>query len=232
MPAAATTQPCRVCTIASGPRRATTRTASSSIACSRSCLPVRSRGHVYQPALHLGDDLGGDDDDVAVGQPGGGGRDRRREVVAGPELGQARDRQDREPGGEAQTPAASRAARARSAVASGEDMSSGTRRTSTPGHLGVVVGRHQPGVEQPAGRAGAVVPADALGADLDAEHGQAAVGHPADDRAADDRRDAGDAGREVQQRLPQAGHAEDRADRRPPGSTAPAGRRRRRRRPR
>ena len=121
-------------------------------------LRVGRGGH--EAALDLGDHLGGDDDDVAVGQPGRGGGERAGEVVAGPELGQARHRQDGEaPGrrgrrrgpdrtacgapaapasssdrpGPAQTPATSSAARAIAAVAGTSVISSGTARTSTPG---------------------------------------------------------------------------------------------------
>ena len=90
MPAAATTQPCGVCTIFSGPRRATTRTVWSSIGLPGG-LAVGAGLHPDQGALDLGDDLGGHDDDVAVGQPGRRARDRAGEVVAGRELRQPRD---------------------------------------------------------------------------------------------------------------------------------------------
>jgi len=75
-------------------------------------------------------------------------------------------------------------------VASGEDISRGTCRTSTPGIS--------------AGSAGATSQASSSR--------QAAVGHPAHDGAADDRGDADDAGGGARQRLPQARHTEDRAD--------------------
>ena len=101
-----------------------------------------SAGARHEPALDLGDHLGRDDHDVAVGQPGRGGGDRAGEVVAGAELGQARHRAAR-----AMAPGAawshggdrlrhrptSRAARAIAAVAATSVISSGTARTSTPG---------------------------------------------------------------------------------------------------
>ncbi len=79
-PAAASTSPCLVSAIVVGPRRATTRTVSASIACSRSAAD--------DPALGLADDLRGDHHDVAVAQPGHRVRDQRAEVVAGRDLGQ------------------------------------------------------------------------------------------------------------------------------------------------
>src|SRR5690606_18849782 len=54
-------------------------------------LPV---GRLDDPALRLGDDLRGDDEDVAVGQVRLGGRDQLGQVVARADLGQARHRPD------------------------------------------------------------------------------------------------------------------------------------------
>ena len=102
--------------------------------------------------------------------------DQRGQIVAGPQLADAEHRQDLEPrcrviaGGHATS---SSAARTIAAVASSSVISSGTARTSTPGHLGGVAVVDQPAVEHAAGAAGAVVAADALGADLDADRGQA-----------------------------------------------------------
>ena len=196
MPAAATTQPCRV---SHDPQRAAAgdhahRLVRRSPAAGpprgrRPARPRTSRPSTLETTLEV----------TTTTSPsashGAARGDRGGQVVAGRELGQPGTGCTEMPGGRAQAPAASRAARARAAVASGEDISSGTRRTSTPGTSAVSLGRDQPGVEQAAVRAGAVVPADALGAHLDAEHGQAAVGHAAHDGAADDRGDADDPAR-------------------------------------
>ena len=102
-------------------------------------LGVGGCGH--EPALDLGHDLAGDDHDVAVGQPRRRGRQRRGQVVARAELGQAGHGQDLQAGRrpvirESQAtgaPHRSRAARAMAAVASTSLISSGTDRTSAPG---------------------------------------------------------------------------------------------------
>ena len=90
-------------------------------------------------------------------------------------------------------------------------MSSGTARTSTPG---TVTSASEVSTSQPSSRppstARAVVAADGLGARLDADRGEAGVGHAAHRRAADDRRDADDGLRA--QRLGDARHLQDRAD--------------------
>ena len=64
-------------------------------------LPVGAGRDVHQPVLDLGDDLRGDDDDVAVGQPGRRGGDGAGEVVAGSELRQPGHRVDGQPVGRA-----------------------------------------------------------------------------------------------------------------------------------
>src|SRR3954454_4359786 len=80
------------------------------------------------------------------------------------------------------------------------------------GHPPAVAGVHEPGVEQAVAGAAAVVPADALGADLDPECGQATVGHAPDDGAADDGGDADDASAALEDLLAEARNAQDRAD--------------------
>ena len=75
------------------PLRASTRTASSSISLRRSAS--RSSGSVGAATMrpsHLGQHLAGDDHDVVVAQPRRRRGDRRGEIVAGAELGQARSR--------------------------------------------------------------------------------------------------------------------------------------------
>jgi hypothetical protein len=71
----------------------------------------------------------------------------------------------------------------------------------------------EPAVEQAAVRPRAVVPADGFGARLDADRGQARVGHAAHDPAADDRRHPDDRRMRLGERLPDARNREDRADR-------------------
>ena len=123
-------------------------------------LRVGGRGH--EPALDLGHHLAGDDHDVAVGQPRRRGRQRRGQVVARAELGQAGHGQDLQAGrrrvvGDLSQPAAphsSRAARAIAAVASTSVISSGTARTSTPGTSAVSpVCTSQPSSSPPSARA-------------------------------------------------------------------------------
>lgn len=87
------------------------------------------------PALGLGDDLRGDQDDVAVGQRGGGGRDQLGEVVALADLGQPGDGPDLEGGcgAHARTSSArASASRAMAAVASRSVIISGTARQRMP----------------------------------------------------------------------------------------------------
>ena len=79
------------------------------------------------------------------------------------------------------------------AVASTSDISSGTARTATPGTSALSpVCTSQPSSMPSARLARAVVPADRLGRGLDADRGEARVGHAAQRLAADDRRHADD----------------------------------------
>ena len=77
------------------------------------------------------------------------------------------------------------------------------------GRVGVV---DQPAVEQATLLAAAVVAADPFGADLDADRRQAGIGHAAHRRVADDGGQADDRGGRGEDRLADAGHAEDRPD--------------------
>src|SRR4051812_24205098 len=185
MPAAATTQPCRVSTMRSGPRRATTRTDSASIArwraASRSSpgstatsrpstleitllvttttSPSASQGAAaaIAPARSSPGENSGSPGTGWTERPAGGSGPRGVPRGAGGGRGRLRV-------GAEQRPLAGPAAR----------------------DLGVVLRGDQPRIEEPAVGTGAVVPPDPFGAHLDAEHGQALVGHPADDGAADD----------------------------------------------
>ena len=127
------------------------RTASASMAASR------SPGH--HPALGLADDLGGDDQDVAVPQAGRRGGDERGQVGAGLISGRpvtGRTVSSPGPGGcghRASSAARSRAARAICAVAARSVMYSGSARTAMPVSSGAVGRGLVPVVDQPAVRA-------------------------------------------------------------------------------
>ena len=89
--------------------------------------------------LALGHHLAGDDDDVAVAQPGCGLGDGGAEIVTGPELGKSGDGKDLDSRGGSMVaahhvmPASSSPARTISAVTSGADISNGIDLTVTPG---------------------------------------------------------------------------------------------------
>ena len=108
-PAEAQTKPCRVSAITSPLRARTTRALSVTITSSwrRSLAGVRpspsrppgglDSGQLDHASLRLGHGLLGDDDRVARAQLGRGG-DERAQVVAGPDLWQPLDGQDRDHG--------------------------------------------------------------------------------------------------------------------------------------
>lgn len=102
---------------------------------------VLARVRRHDPALGLGDDLRGDQQDVPVPQVGRGHRDQFRQVVARPDLGYALDGPYLVGGngrgggvrvGHREASASSSAARAISAVASRSVIISGTARQEIP----------------------------------------------------------------------------------------------------
>ena len=192
-----------------GPRRATTRTVSASIAASRSSA-------CDDPALGLGDDLRGDEQDVAVGQARRpGGRDQLGEVVPGADLrqsgqgaGRGSDVMPRDLLGQGQ-----RLARPSRRWRPGPSSSAARRGSGCPPprhrHRRRVDGVDQPAVEQP----GAVVQGDRR-APWTRRRPRRAPCRPS--RAPGRRRRSGDrpttgtpASRD---RLADAGHGQDRAD--------------------
>ena len=180
-PAAASTSPCWFATIRVCPRRATTRTrlgvdelAAQPVA----RLGVGGRGD--EPALDLGDDLAGDDHDVAVGQP-------RRRGRRAPRPGRRPGRNSGRPGtGRIRRPPSRRGREAQATGAPqqvqrraghrrrsrrGRSSAAAPDRTSAPGTSAVSpVSTSQPSSSPPSAP-GAVVAADRLGGDLDADRG-------------------------------------------------------------
>ena len=170
---------------------------------------------------------------------------RRGQVVAGAELGQARDREQVIAAGRPRGRAARSDRRSQRNAGPGQlqrprrDHRRGRRRrrssaaaptrTSTPGHVGGVAGVHQPAVEQAArrrGRRSAGRPPRPMVSTPIAS--QARVGHPAHRAPAHDRRDPDHRRRRVAQRV---AHARARRGWRrctPPGWTARSAPRRRR----
>ena len=173
MPAAASVSPWRVRTIVVGPRRATTRAVSPGSASSRLPRP--------DPALRLADDLAGHDDDVAVAQ-----LDQRR-AAARP--GRRPGRTSGTPSGASDPIAASPSGAHRrqvdgrrrhrgGGVGVGHHQGHGAAGEAGLGHAGDLAGValvDEPAVEHAAVGAGAVVQADAGGADLDADRGRASA---------------------------------------------------------
>src|SRR4051812_455310 len=230
MPAAATTQPCRVSTIRSGPRRATTRTVSASMArCRATSRSVpggtgTSRPSTLETTLEVTTTTSPSASQGAAaaiaaarsspgansGRPGTGWTEY---PGAGPPAGARREPAS---GGGEGGPSSDTGGVQGGPGQRGRGLRGGHQQRDPAdvdaGDVGRVVRRDQPGVEQAAGLPGAVVPPDALGAHLDAEDGQAAVGHAADHLAADDGGHPDDAARRRQEGVAQAGHAEDRAD--------------------
>ncbi|MCO5606194.1 hypothetical protein L7F22_060381 [Adiantum nelumboides] len=147
-------------------------------------------GGRHQPALDLGEHLAGDHHDVAVAQPGH-------------PLGQRGDTDARQ--------------LERGAGHGGGRVVVGHQQRhlahGRAGHGRGVAGVHQVAVEQAALAAAAVVPAHALGAGLDADRGQARVGHAPHRRPAHDRGQPDDLRRRRHEGLGHAGDGDDRADR-------------------
>ena len=201
------------------PRRATVRSVSSASASSR-----LAGAH---PALGLADHLAGHDQDVAV-------LERRRRRRAGPARSSPSatspmpvDGQAGQPVGRAAWRAAHaparhgeregrvrpsrrwRRGRSSSGVRRRQAMPAARTRSTSPASA---VSTSQPSRTPPAA-AGAVVLGDAGGADLHADRGEQLRGHAAHVAAGDDGGEADDRCGGGAQRVADAGHAEDRADR-------------------
>src|SRR4051794_30137367 len=211
MPAAATTQPCRVSTIRNGPRRATTRTVSPSMArCRAASRSVPGGTGTSRPST-LETTLEVTTTTSPSASHGAAAAIAAARSSPGANSGSPGTGWTEQPAGGSGTGGVQGGPGQR-----GRGLRGGHQQRDPAdvdaGDVGRVVRRDQPGVEQAAGLPGAVVPPDALGAHLDAEDGQAAVGHAADHLAADDGGHPDDAARRRQEGVAQAGHAEDRAD--------------------
>ncbi len=128
-PAAASTSPCRVVTIRVGPRLATVRTASASMAASRS--PVTTRPSALLMIFEVTTRMS------PSAQAGRRRGDQRGQVRPGGDLGQPGNRQHRELAGHGfSSSARSSAACAICAVAATSVMYSGRARTAMPASSG------------------------------------------------------------------------------------------------
>src|SRR6266550_2480799 len=213
-PAAASTSPCRVCTMRSGPRWATRRAVSALIASCRTMS--RSTGSVEPSEMSRPSTLETAFDVTTRTSPSCS--EACLTIVS------ARS----SPGRSSPMPCTGRisirSAEWSSAIRELQSVADHLRGRVVVGHqqrhrpdgdavdLGAIGAVHEPSVEQPAVAARAVVAPDALRADLDPDGRQAGVGHTAYRLAADDRRQPDDLGPGPGDRLADARHGEDRAD--------------------
>ncbi len=170
-----------------------------------------------QPVLRLRHDLLGDDEAVAVEEGGvlcgGGVGDERRERVVGSDLGDAVDRDEREGlhGGVRQPRRARRAPSAAATRASVIRVSAAT--ACTPSASISPAARRVTGVDDQRAAEGAVLAGHPDARDVDPERTHQTVGRPLHGTTGDDRAHPDHTVTTGDERVADAGHCEDRADR-------------------
>src|SRR3712207_18536 len=169
IPAAATTQPCGVSTIFSGPRRATTRTVCSSMARCRAASRSSPGATGTKRPSTLDTTLEVTTTTSPSASQGAAPANAAARSSPGENSGSPRTGRTVSPsGGTSDTGGVQRGPRhRRGRLGGGHEQRDGA--DADAGDVGAVAGVHQPGVEQPAGGPGAVVQPHPVCADLHAE---------------------------------------------------------------